>query len=236
MRSHRFAVMLIVLGLVLYAIPAWAGSLPITLFNTGVDDNGQPLQDFAQDPHYTITLSTDPALPGPYPYSTYSFTSGYPFPNWLSNTPISQWITPHQGYAVDWPWATYTYQTTFYLPASFNPATDFASITGLWSADNVGVDILINGVGTGNTVPFGNPVHGGYSYQWLNPLSITSGFLPGWNTLDFIVLNDGDITGLHVQMTGTYNLNTVPETGSTLLFLSIGIIGVLALSWKYGKG
>jgi hypothetical protein len=51
---------------------------------------------------------------------------------------------------LDGPVGAYDYRTTFNL-AGFNPST--ASITGQWSTDNEGVEILINGVATGKTIP-----------------------------------------------------------------------------------
>jgi hypothetical protein len=184
----------------------------IILFNTGFQDDGTLVPDGERDPHYMLIASADPRFPGPNAY-TLSDPAAYPFPNWLPNTSISKWITPESIWFNN-AQGNYIYRTTFSLPNSFNPQKDTASITGRWSTDNTGLDILINGLSTGNTIPYGNPCGlGGYSYYHLCPLSITTGFQQGLNILDFVVYNEGDITGLHVQMTGTYTMQDADSDG-----------------------
>jgi hypothetical protein len=211
---------------------AWADPVSIPLFNTGVGTGGNLVPDGDVDPHYSL-LSPNPDSLGPNAY-TLSDSDAYPFFAWLANTSISKWITPHPDYAIDEP-GNYVYRTTFYLPPSFKEKHDTASITGLWSSDNAGLDILINGLSTGNTVPYGNPCdQAGYSYYYLCPFSITFGFESGLNTLDFVVNNEGDITGLHVQMTGFYDLKPIPEP-STLGLVCIGILGLIGSGWRRGR-
>jgi hypothetical protein len=80
--------------------------------------------------------------------------------------------------------------------SGLDPAT--AVILGLWSADNTGSDILLNGVPTGNAQ--------GGSFPVLSPFEISAelgdSFLPGLNTLTFLVNNAGDAdnpAGLRVE-------------------------------------
>jgi hypothetical protein len=142
-----------VAGLLAGVIPALTvQAAPITLFNTGVDNNGVLLAPGAVDPHYTL-LGTSPAGPTAYVVIP-SPGSPFPIPPWFADGPASMWIGPlanedvfptaaNPGYG-----GVFDYRTTFDL-TGFNPAT--AVITGGWSTDNHGVDILINGISTGFT-------------------------------------------------------------------------------------
>jgi hypothetical protein len=171
-----------------------------TLFNTGVDASGAVLPDgTVGDPHYTLI-----SIPAPTPpiqsttdirirdYAAYGDTSpygpGYPMWQYVGDDSKSRWIGPnsvsmiddgdgtgiHPYYWFDGPVGDYLYETTFDL-TGFDPAT--AIITGQWSTDDFGVDILINGHSTAN-------VNNTPYTQW-TPFSITSGFVTGMNTLDF---------------------------------------------------
>ncbi len=61
---------------------------------------------------------------------------------------------------------------------------DTAVITGRWTSDNGATDILINGTRTGINYD-GN--FGTFSGNW----TISSGFIDGTNTLDFVINNAG---------------------------------------------
>jgi hypothetical protein len=157
-----------------------------------VDSLGRALKDDVQDPHYTVTINR---IRG----KAYAATSaqGFPIPPWIGDSSISAWISPTTDtMAVGGSRANFSYETSFDL-TGYDPAT--AVIVGQWSTDNEGVDILINGVSTGqrNTAQF-------ISYT---PFRISSGFVSGINTLTFIVNNaDGpgnNPTGLRVEMEGT---------------------------------
>jgi hypothetical protein len=117
----------------------------------------------------------------------------------LAQGPNSKWIAPKTDQSVRENFGTYVYRITFSL-AGFNPAT--ATISGQWSIDNDGTDILINGVSTGQTTPID-------AYDSFSPFSITSGFVAGVNTIDFVLFNDPDSgrytnpTGLRVEISGT---------------------------------
>jgi hypothetical protein len=104
----------------------------------------------------------------------------------------------------------------------FNPAT--ASITGKWAADNYGFDIKINGVSTGSTT---ETMSEG-SFTGFHNFNISSNFIPGINTLDFLVRNfngPGDnTTGLRVEILSA-TANGVPEPSSWVL-LGLGAAGV----------
>ena len=116
----------------------------------------------------------------------------------------SQWIGPNIDNMGQEPAGNYDFQTTFSL-AGLNPST--AKITALLAADNGIADIKLNGVSQG--------ISGG-GFGSLLGLTITSGFLPGKNTLDFIVNNSGGPTALMVSESGT--ASPVPEPSSLAVF------------------
>lgn len=188
-------------GLVVAASLAFSTSIradPIPgLFNTGVDNLGVLLANGTVDPHYTLTVSADPIDTGP---SAFVVTpNGFPFPPWIAQGPNSKWIAPKTDQSVGNNFGSYVYRITFSL-AGFDPAT--ATISGQYSTDNNGIDVLINGMSTGQTTPL-------TAYSAFFPLSITSGFVAGVNTIDFVLFNDpgsplgNNPTGLRVEISGT---------------------------------
>jgi hypothetical protein len=173
-----------------------ADAIP-SLFNTGVDNLGVLLANGTVDPHYALTMSADPIDRGP---SAFVVTpNGFPFPPWIAQGPKSQWIAPKTDQRVGNNFGPYVYRITFSL-AGLDPAT--ATISGQYSTDNNGTDVRINGVITGQTTPL-------TAYTAFFPLSITSGFVAGVNTIDFFLFNDpgstseDNPTGLRVEISGT---------------------------------
>ena len=119
----------------------------------------------------------------------------------------------------------YTYRTTFDLtgvdPAKFQ-------LIGGWASDNVGLDIVLNGTSTGlqNTAQFPS----------LTAFTLTTGFVSGVNTLDFIVNNAPDPnnpeapgpTGLRVDLKG-YLVLDAPAGKPTLTVARDG--ATITVSW-----
>src|SRR5260370_6912841 len=141
------------------------------LFNTGVDANRVALPAQSVDPHYIITVNSDSMSS-----DAFVHIEGFPIsPNgpWVANTAISKWISPRADSTMA-AGGDYTYDLTFDL-TNFDPNT--ASITGNWATDNGGVDILINGISTGNA----NTIQ----FTAYTPFSITNGFIVGLTTIDF---------------------------------------------------
>ena len=140
---------------------------------------------------------------------------------------MSAWISPSrdtQGLSDGAGTYNYRYETTFDL-TGFNPAT--TRLAGRWATDNQGMDILINGMSTGQSNP-------SQFVSW-TPFQITSGFVAGINRLTFVVNNGGpgaspgsDPTGLRAEVWGAALLDcsatrTAPrvsiarQTGKVLL-------------------
>ncbi|MGV3772376.1 MAG: immunoglobulin domain-containing protein [Verrucomicrobiales bacterium] len=158
-----------------------------TLFMTGVDDQGIGLADGETDPHYQLIANADNS--GSAPIVQNSLATPIVAGPWLANTETSKWIGP-QFDTVASAVGDYVYQATFDL-TGYDYTT--ANITGGWATDNTGRDILINGQSTGQRNAAG--------FASLTPFSVTTGFVPGVNTLTFIVTNEVAVgyTGLRVD-------------------------------------
>jgi len=166
-------------------------NVSITLFNTGLAAGG------SVDPHYSLSSSADPYFPAP----GAAIVANPPAGAWVPNTVTSKWISPsanqsqteEDGGNAD---GYYIYKTTFDL-TGLDPGS--ASITGQWATDNNGL-IKLNGSITGQTT--GIEDFGGFT-----PFSISTGFVSGVNTLEFVVNNipgpSVNPTGLRVEMSGT---------------------------------
>ena len=175
-------------------LPAPGRQIP-GLYNTGVDAEGKPFKDNAIDLHYRLTFGGTTAYVA-------TDAGGFPIPPWLGSNSMSAWISPaHDTLGLSDGLGTfnYSYRTTFLLTGM-----DLSTVrlAGRWATDNNGVDILINGVSTGqsNTNQFGS---------W-TPFVITTGFVNGVNTLTFVVNNGSpgspagsDPTGLRVELWGS---------------------------------
>lgn len=199
---------------------ASAATIP-GLFNTGVLNDGTTAASGSVDLHYSLFVSPDLTFPGPNAIVANPIATGY----WLANSSTSRWIGPaeNQGYptgAANHATGEYVYRLTFDL-TGLDPAT--ANITGTWAADNQGTAIRLNGAITGNTTP---------GYSVLTAFTITSGFIGGINTLDFVVdefaAGGANPTGLRVDgIAGTASLVPAPAAG---WLLGTGLLGVFG--WR----
>jgi Pretoxin HINT domain/Putative Ig domain len=175
------------------------------VYGTGLGTNDQQLADGAVDPHYQlISAPSGENTTGSNAYVTNQ--GSYPFPSWAADGPSSKWISPEAnenyatGGAVDAP-GNYVYETTFDL-TGYDPTT--AAITGLVSGDNTLVSVSLNDQDVGYSSSNGSQFTG------LTPITISSGFVDGVNTLKFMVVNAAGTsrnpTGLRTELTGTAQL------------------------------
>lgn len=160
------------------------------LYSTGVDDNYNLLAGSETDPHYSLILSSDNLFPGP--EAKVVLADIYPMNVWIQNNEYSKWISPRSDAGFSNNPGIYVYRISFDLSKfKFNTA----EVSGLWSTDDNGMDILINGKKTGNFTPFS-------AFYGMYPFVISDGFKDGINTIDFVVNNIVSSSGLRVEISG----------------------------------
>jgi hypothetical protein len=183
------------------------------IYGTGLNNSGGLLADGAIDPHYQLIGSPSTIYPPGSPLFVVN-SNTYPIPPWMANGPNSKWLslqTIPQGVTA----GNYTFRTTFDL-TGYIPGT--ARIAGNWTGDDDGIDVKINALSTLTSYSGPN------EFMVFHPFTITAGFLPGLNTLDFIINNGLDRTGLRTEL--SLIAVPVPEPG-TLILCGIGF-GLLA--------
>jgi hypothetical protein len=160
--------------------------------------------------------------PGVVTGSTFITTSagGFPVGSWLGDNNSSAWIAPSTD--TNGPEGDYYYQVSFDM-TGLDPSS--AHIFGRWSVDNFGNEILLNGVPTGNTNP------AGAFNSWVD-FSISTaegdGFLPGVNTLTFVVNNapaSNNPAGVRWEVLSA-TAGRIPEPSG------LGLIGLLGLALR----
>jgi len=172
-----------------------AQAASFTIFNSGVDNAGSVLPDGTVDSHYTIPTSVNG------PSNAFAVAA---YRAYVPNNSTSKWIGPtsnagNSNISV----GNFTYRTTFNL-TGLDPNT--AVLKGNFASDNNTVSVLINGNSTGITSSF-------TSFTSFSPFSITSGFVNGVNTIDFVVFNGGFSSGLRTEFTQ----GTAAPAGSTVV-------------------
>lgn len=172
------------------------GAVASGLFNTGLDTNGVVSAGDIPDPHWTLFRSADPNYLGP---NTLIFENSNPLqfasPNgaFSPTNGISMWMGAAGnpgGVTANSPAGQYLYRATFLLDSA-DPAT--VTMQGnLWVNGSIS-DILVNGKSTGIALAPGGTLY-------VTTFSITNGFVPGVNTLDFVATLTGSaISALRIE-------------------------------------
>ncbi|MGC8744959.1 MAG: lamin tail domain-containing protein [Verrucomicrobiia bacterium] len=181
-----------------------------TLFNTGLDTNGAALIPGTADGNYFISASAYSTPPPPQVPATVVANH----PNWLPNDAASLWIGPIAQGTVSVPVGSYNYKTYFNLNGY-----DYtqAKVVFQVAVDNDLTNVALNG----NLLGFSYSGFTAYSQQF----TITNGFLPGTNTLEFFTYNSGTTpspAGLRVKISGTavksLPVNTTLSSSSVYYF------------------
>lgn len=198
-----------------FAAPS--GHVPIPgIVSTGLagGSDSNPGNDNDRELNFTL----NPASPVSGDLFVTTSAGGFPIGPWVGDSLTSAWISPSMDTNAE-P-GTYLYDLEFDL-TGLDPTT--ASIVGAWSSDDGGTDILLNGVSLGET----NGGFGGFT-DFTVAADEGDAFLPGLNTLTFVVDNGGaapNPTGLRVEFLSA-TAAVIPEPDA-VLFAAIG--GVLAL-------
>lgn len=203
----RFFALLFVLASGLSGTAAFADT--ISFYNTGVDDNGNPLAAGVVDSHYSLVYSDDSNA------TTAMATTAHPA--WVQASSTAGWISPGAT-PQDWNAGYYVYETTLDL-TGYDPTT--ASLSGMIAADNE-VYILLN--------RGGSVLYSGGGFQSLAPFLINTGFVSGVNYVDFVIHNDSGPTGLMVDDESAMASAETPEPASLLLLatgMSVGTVQVV---------
>jgi hypothetical protein len=203
-------------ALLLSTMPVHAGTVP-AVYSTGVDDHGTVLPGGAGDPHWLVVAGPGVLLPrdAVIPWNQTPGGEHYPYSDAMWIASDSSGDAPNM--------AVFVYQQQFDLGA-FDPSKFF--ITGHWSADDYG-QILVNGapaIGTGelSLQDYGLSPNRAYNYDWTHGFTITGGFKPGLNTIEFEIGNSGGgASGFAVSMAA------VPEPAS-MAEAVIGLVGLMA--------
>lgn len=190
-------------GLVTQGDPVPFRSRITSLYDTGVDDQGNLVEPGRPDPHYTIVGAGPPVL----------VQSAHPA--WLGVDGLSQWIGRTASGGDNVPAGTLTYRTTFNLTAGTAPS---ALLKLFVAVDNSLDTVRLNG----------SPVNGVTAANfagYVGPLVIPGPFNVGSNTLEFVWNNAGtdpNPGGLRLMWDATTEADlarTVLATNPTTLYL-----------------
>jgi len=156
----------------------------VSTYHSGVNANGL-MPVLSPDPQLVLSCAPPGVATGP---AQVTFTN----PFWMPNGPDSQWLAPVGN--PNLPGGLYCYTYRFTLPPCTNGTPKYA-VKGQWMGDDAGT-IYVNGNPTGNNLP------NGWAFTNWHPISVTSGLVPGVNTLTFYVTNAsaGD-TGIRLELT-----------------------------------
>lgn len=186
-----------------------------TLFNTGVDANGQVLTPGSQDPHWVVTAEPSSDFTVPDNAIVQSANSA-----WIANDAVgtlgSSWIGIVSSGSNNVTEGDYTAQLSFDL-------TGYIANTAVLSLDTAS-DNGIEGIRLNGT-SF-SEIEGGFKL-FTAQSDISTGFVEGLNVLEIDWRNTGaNPSGLRVEVFGTAAL--IPEP-SALVVLALACVGFLTI-------
>lgn len=140
----------------------------------------------------------------------------FPIPPWIANSATSKWIGFDETSSNADP-IVYDF-TTFVSLDGFVPET--ATVSGQWSTDNFGQDILVNGVSTG--------ISNDGNFGVLHPFEIPAGFFgPGQNEITFRFENaPPGINPAGLRVDAVVDAMLIPEP-SAMLIMTLGLAGIV---------
>ena len=207
-----------------------------SLHNTGVDASGAVLAGGATDPFWTLQVNPDGG-------STNVYVGNDGFPGvWLANSTTSKWVGPRASLSdTNIAQGDYRYRTTVDLTGR---DTNTVIIVGQWASDNWGGPVSVNGTVVNVPASFN---YGSWTAFTLASTNAT--FLPGVNTIDFVVNNAAaGSTGLRVEFTmaSARTLPGIPAgiskdpQGATLaegdsVALTVNVTGTLPVTYQWKK-
>lgn len=206
-----------------------------SLRNTGMDAAGLPIAGGAVDPSWSLPVNADGESS-----TVYVGNTGFPGA-WLANSAASKWVGPRPNLSENMAGGDYTYRATFDLTGR---DTNSVVILGRWASDNWGTPVRVNGAVVN--------VPASFAFNAWTSFAIASSnatFLPGLNTLDFVVNNAGaGATGLRLEFTLTSARTlpgiapgiATPPQGRTVaegdtVVLHVSATGSLPLSYQWQK-
>lgn len=218
MKSTKINIILAATTLLSLAASQASGQI-LGLYNTGVDDLGQVLPIGTIDPHYQVSGQASVAYVVPLPTTP----GGFP---WIPAPAGSAWIGPNPNE----PWPNdpegdyhYTLSVTFNLTAAQAAS---ASVSGFWASDN-STQLYLNGADTGFNTDLNE-------FNTLASFNVTSGFVVGVNSLDFVVnnapggYNGGNPSGLLVAGLNA-QFSPVPEPS----FMALSCLAIILAGVTY---
>jgi hypothetical protein len=221
----------------LFLTLALSGSLfaiPITIYNTGVNNSGNPLvspntpgaPNF-HDSHFNVISG---------PGTANSMATNYIVPYYTETPGTARWIAPaftvFSGGAL--PFSSLVQDTGDYvITQTFNvplASISFATLTGFFAADNcatISLNSSLVAATTGGACS--NFLNGSGNFTTLTPFSFSTGdFQPGLNTLRINLRNDGGPSGLYVSFVNAAVEGTDLPEPSTYAAMGGGLL-LLAL-------
>ncbi len=209
-----------------------------SLHNTGMGADGTLIAFGSIDPSWTLVTNPDGGSP-----DVRVVNNVWPVGTWLANSDASLWVGPRATAGdADIPLGDYHYRTTFDLTGR---DTNTVIIVGRWLSDNWGTPISVNG--TTVAAPLVDSFTDWKTFAF-GSSNVT--FLPGLNTIDFVVNNAGaGPTGVRIEFTqasartlpGITPAIAVQPKGATVaegdtVVLRVTATGTLPLTYQWKKG